>query len=198
MVPFIPVTAKRILDIGCSTGGFGAKVKQKYHRIEFWGIEPHEEAAKEADKVLDKVISNPFENNMPELEGERFDVIVFNDVLEHLVEPGAVLKVCKNYLTPEGVILASIPNVLYFPVFFNQIILREDWKYTDEGILDNTHLRFFTKKSIIRLFEESGFSVTNVCGINRYVPFYYWLFNLITFNKIKEWRYRQYAVVAKR
>lgn len=197
MVSFIPKNAERILDVGCSTGGFGANLKKDNKNIEVWGIEPYQSAAGEAAKVLDKVICSTLEENMPALEGVQFDVIVFNDVLEHLTEPGTVLRLCKQYLKVGGVVLASIPNILYFPVFFNQIILREDWKYTEEGTLDNTHLRFFTKKSIIRLFKDQQYSVQHISGINAFVPKYYWILNALAFNKLKEWRYRQYAIIAK-
>ena len=197
MVPFIPKGAKRILDVGCSTGGFGANLKKVNQDVQVWGIEPYHSAAEAAAKVLDKVICCTFEKDMPELNGELFDVIVFNDVLEHLTEPGSVLALCKQYLASDGVVLASIPNILYFPVFFNQIILREDWKYTDEGTLDNTHLRFFTRKSIIRLFQDQQYSIESIIGINAFVHKYYWALNAVTFNKLNEWRYRQYAIVAK-
>ena len=197
MVRFIPKGTQRVLDVGCSTGRFGANLKRLDNDIQVWGIEPFASAAGEAAKVLDKVICSTLEKNMSELEGEQFDVIVFNDVLEHLTEPGSVLTNCKKYLRPGGVVLASIPNILYFPIFFNQIIIREDWKYTDEGTLDNTHVRFFTRKSIIRLFEDQQYHIQSITGINAFVPKYYWLLNWVTFNKLKEWRYRQYAIVAK-
>jgi len=196
MVQFIPKHAKRVLDIGCSTGGFGAKVKEQFKDIQIWGIEPYKTAADEASKVLDKVLYTTFEADMPELSNEKFDVIIFNDVLEHLIEPGMVLGYCHQYLNNNGVVVASIPNILYFPVFVKQILIREDWKYDKEGILDNTHLRFFTKKSIVRLFNDNGYAINSIQGINKHTSLYYSIFNALTLNKIKEWRYQQYAVVA--
>ena len=77
------------------------------------------------------------------------------------------------------------------------IIKTQDWRYEDKGILDNTHLRFFTRKSIERLFKDTGYDVVRIGGINRYT---YWKFNLLNFfllNKINDFRYGQFAIVAK-
>lgn len=198
MVAFIPEGTKKILDIGCSTGGFGLNVKNANKDIEIWGIEPYENAANEAIKVLDHVIHKPFEKDMPELGSELFDVIVFNDVLEHLVNPGLVLQDCQQYLSPNGVVVASIPNILFFPVFVKQILIKEDWKYTLEGIFDNTHLRFFTKKSIVRLFYENGYSIELIKGINGSNTIKFKLVNFFSLGKFKNWKFQQFAVVAKK
>lgn len=197
MLRFVATDAKRVLDIGCSTGGFGAGLKRTRPDIEVWGIEPYEDAAKEAAKVLDKVLCTTLSNTTEGLEGEKFDLIVFNDVLEHLVKPGLALKNCKQYLNEGGMVLTSIPNILYFPVFVKQIIVREDWKYTDEGTLDNTHLRFFTRKSIQRLFEDNGYAISQIEGINAYSSLYFKIANSITLGKISDWRYLQFATIAK-
>ncbi len=197
MLSFIPKDAKRLLDIGCSTGGFGANLKKVTSTIEIWGIEPYSSAASEASKQLDKVINGIFEKDMPELEGQKFDVIVFNDVLEHLVNPEKVLKDCHQYLNEGGVVVASIPNIMYFPLFVKQLLLKEDWEYMKEGVFDNTHLRFFTKKSMLRLFKDSGYTVQHIQGINAYQSTLFSILNFFFLNKFKNWRYQQYVVVSK-
>jgi len=197
MLSFIPKDAKRLLDIGCSTGGFGANLKKVTSTIEIWGIEPYSSAASEASKQLDKVINGIFEKDMPELEGQKFDVIVFNDVLEHLVNPEKALKDCHQYLNEGGVVVASIPNIMYFPLFVKQLLLKEDWEYMKEGVFDNTHLRFFTKKSMLRLFKDSGYTVQHIQGINAYQSTLFSILNFFFLNKFKNWRYQQYVVVSK-
>lgn len=197
MLSFIPKDAKRLLDIGCSTGGFGANLKKVTSTIEIWGIEPYSSAASEASKQLDKVINGIFEKDMPELEGQKFDVIVFNDVLEHLVNPEKVLKDCHQYLNEGGVVVASIPNIMYFPLFVKQLLLKEDWEYMKEGVFDNTHLRFYTKKSMLRLFKDSGYTVQHIQGINAYQSTLFSILNFFFLNKFKNWRYQQYVVVSK-
>jgi len=88
-----------------------------------------------------------------------FDVIILGDVLEHLIDPWTTLKKLKLYLKDDGIIVASIPNFLYY-TNLRTILLDADFKYEDSGILDKTHLRFFTKKNIINLFQENSMKVT--------------------------------------
>lgn len=197
MLEFIPSTTKRMLEIGCSTGQFGANVKKMLKDVEIWGIEPNENVVGEARELLDKVINATFEKDMPQLVGQKFDTIVFNDVLEHLIDPGLVLQWCHQYLSSGGVIVASIPNVLFFPSFFHKILIKQDWEYEKEGIFDNTHLRFFTKKSIVRLFTENDYSIQRMQGINSWRSFKFSLLNTLLMKRIDDWQHLQFAVVAK-
>ena len=194
--PFMPTNLERILDIGCGSGYFASDLKKKYNCVAR-GIEPNDSAAKEASEKLDKVIHNIFSPTLPELQGKTFDAIIFNDVLEHLVNPYEVLAQCKSFLSSNGCIVASIPNILFFPVFFNQIILKQEWNYTDSGTLDRTHLRFFTKKSIIRMFEDQGYEVLKIEGLNPSTPRRFRIVNTLLFNKINNWKYLQFGVQAR-
>jgi len=196
MLPFIPDGVSSMLEVGCSSGGFGKLVKARRSSCEIWGIEPSPAAAAVASKRLDNTICGIFKAGMPELEGKQFDCIVFNDVLEHLVNPDQVLQDSKQYLSKTGVVVASIPNILHFYQIM-QILIRQDWKYEAQGILDNTHLRFFTKKSIIRLFEESGYEVELIRGINASVGLKYKVANAITFGHLIDWKYVQFGVRAR-
>lgn len=195
LLEFIPKDARTILDIGCSSGNFGFLIKKTINCV-CWGIEPDKESAEKASKKLDKVINKTFSANLPELENCFFDVICFNDVLEHLVNPEEALLQCKSKLTERGVVIASIPNILYFPVI-SEILTNQDWQYQESGILDNTHLRFFTKKSIIRMFENCGYEVIKVTGINPLAGRRYRLLNLLFFNHLTDWKYLQFVVQAR-
>lgn len=196
MVKFIPSEAKRILDIGCSGGGFGALLKEQRPDIEVWGIELHPEAAEIASERLDKVINSAFQDNIHELDSEKFDCIVFNDVLEHMVYPENALIVARNYLAEGGAVVASIPNILHFYNIL-EILKSQDWRYTDAGIMDKTHLRFFTKKSIERMFRQCGFSDLNIIGINESHGLKFSLVNFLSLGYINGMRYIQYAVIAR-
>ncbi len=198
MLPFIPSKALRILDIGCADGAFGKMLKKENSEIIVWGIEPHIEAAKRANQVLNKVINGVFEDNLSELEKQKFDVIVFNDVIEHLVSPDKTLKLCHKYLDEKGYIVASIPNILFYPIL-REILVTQDWRYRDHGTLDNTHLKFFTKKSIIRLFEENGYEIKKIEGINRRpCGKLYAFLNFIFFRKLKDWKFLQFGLQAQK
>ena len=97
----------------------------------------------------------------PAAEWERpFDAIVFADVLEHLDDPGPMLRAARRWLRPEGTLLASIPNVANVAVRLS--LLAGRFEYADRGILDRTHLRFFTRRSARRAIEAAGFRITGV------------------------------------
>ncbi|MCU1288024.1 MAG: methyltransferase [Acidobacteria bacterium] len=195
LLRFIPMGAKTILDIGCGSGNFGQMVKRERDCI-FWGVEPNREAAERAKEKLDKVINDAFSDKLAEIKDGFFDVICFNDVLEHLVNPEDVLSQCRGKLTGNGIIVASIPNVLYYPVM-ESLLIRKDWQYQDAGVLDKTHLRFFTKKSIVRMFEDNGYEVIAITGINNFTGFRYKIINIFSLNLLKDWKYMQFVVQAK-
>jgi 2-polyprenyl-3-methyl-5-hydroxy-6-metoxy-1,4-benzoquinol methylase len=195
MLEFIPLGASTFLDVGCSSGVFGAELKKSYPSATVWGIELDKQAATAARLKLDHVIEGSFEAGLPELEEKKFDCIIFNDVLEHLVNPGQILLECKNYLSDGGNVVASIPNILYWPAMY-EIIRHQDWRYQDSGILDNTHLRFFTKKSAVRMFEDAGYEVSRCEGINPLVMKRYTIANFLLLDHLRDWKYLQFAIVA--
>lgn len=195
MLEFIPAEARRILDVGCAGGGFGELLKQTRPRTEVWGVELHPAAAAKAAGRIDRVINAAFGAGLRELEGEKFDCITFLDVLEHMVEPELALKAAKEYLAPGGTVVASLPNVLHFYNIWD-ILINQDWKYTEAGIMDKTHLRFFTSNSIRRLFTECGYSQIEIVGINESYGLKYSVLNALTLGAIKNMRFVQFAVCA--
>jgi len=195
MLPFIPSNTKRLLDIGCSEGLFGAQLKQKLG-AEVWGIELIPSVAELARQKLDRVLCGDIVEQLDKLPDRYFGCITFNDVIEHLVDPYRILLALKRKLSPQGVMVASIPNVRYFPTLFN-LVVRGEWRYEDEGILDKTHLRFFTKKSIIEMFETLGYRVMRIEGINRSSGRKTKLLKLITFGRMSDIEYLQFACVAR-
>lgn len=195
MVRFIPEGVKDVLEVGCGGGAFAAAVRNT-RRARFTGIEPFEAAAETAATRLDEVLQTSAEEGLSRLRGRLFDCIVFNDVLEHLVDPESALIAAAALLRPQGKVVASIPNMRYLPVL-RGLVLRGEWRYTSEGVLDRTHLRFFTHKSIAEMFTACGYGVDVLEGINACSTS--WKFralNAITSNALDDMRYLQFAVVA--
>ncbi len=199
MLRYIPKSVKSVLDVGCSSGTFGSAIKANMG-CQVWGIEPDKRAADNAKLVLDRVFNTVFDENV-DFHGQKFDCIFFNDVLEHLVNPFEALELCKELLAPEGVIISSIPNIRFFDAVYH-IIIKKDFKYEGAGIFDKTHLRFFTKKSIERMFLQAGYKFTTIEGINSikeinksgYRNFN--LLNTILLKSISDMEFQQFAVVA--
>ncbi len=152
-------SSNTILDVGCASGIFGSQIKEKLG-AEVWGIEPVKEVGLKAREVIDKVLIGKVEDNISQLPAQHFDSIIFSDVLEHLEDPYAILDLVKDKLSKNGEIIASIPNVRHWSVLKD--LLEGKWEYQDAGILDRTHLRFFTKSSILNMFQNAGYKINDI------------------------------------
>lgn len=159
LLPFVIGTPKTILDIGCGRGLTGKYFKE-YFKSEFVaGIEANKSAAIFAKENLDKVITIDLNKEVLELGEKKFDLVILGDIVEHLFDPLEILKKVYQHTTDTGQIIVSTPNVRNWRLLSN-LIFCGDWKYTESGILDSTHLKFFTKKSLKRMIEEAGFKTT--------------------------------------
>lgn len=165
LLPFVPSTAITILDIGCSTGLFGAGLRAQRPEVQVWGIEPDEARAAEATSRLDRVVVDAFPVSGDELPTGGFDLVCFNDVLEHMTDPAAALAAVPPLLSPTGGVLASIPNIRHASVLW-PLVRHGRFDYHEAGPLDRTHLRFFTRSSICTLFTQAGWHVDQLVGIN--------------------------------
>ena len=195
MLEFIPITAEKILDIGCGAGIFGQDLKNK-QQAEVWGIEFDTQAGQEARGNLDKVLIGDVNELINQLPDQYFDCIICNDILEHLVDPYGLLRKLKNKLAGTGVIACSLPNVRYLPNLIN-LCWKKQWHYEDQGILDKTHLRFFTQKSINEMFKDLDYKIIKLQGIN---PINSWKFKLLNFifcNTIADTKFLQFACLVK-
>ncbi len=162
---FIPPAAGRVLDIGCGTGGFGSTLRHSGAVREMWGIEPVPAAAEEARTVYDEVRIGFFPDDALDLPARSFDTVFLLDVLEHMVEPAEALTAVLPLLAEDGVVIASIPNVRHFSVWW-PLVRHGSWTYTETGLLDRTHLRWFTSRSMQELFETSGYRVDGLEPVN--------------------------------
>jgi methionine biosynthesis protein MetW len=150
----------RVLDVGCGVGNLGRYLKENFDCYVI-GIEIDEDAAKIARKFYDEVIVGDVEELLTrELKypDNYFDAIIMADVLEHLKRPDTLLIKLKRYLKPEGIAVASIPNIGRLEIRLK--LLFGKFEYEETGILDKTHLRFFTLKTAKELFESAGYKIT--------------------------------------
>src|SRR5215216_4505291 len=151
---------KRVLDVGCAAGDLARVLVERGCAVT--GIEIDPEAAHQAEKHCERVVVGDVEEvDLSELLGdEAFDVIVFGDTLEHLKNPLQTLDRLKPFLRSEGYVVASIPNVAHGSV--RLALMQGRFQYSQLGLLDDTHLRFFTRESVEQLFEDASFLITEL------------------------------------
>lgn len=147
----------KVLDIGCGRGALGEYLKKTISAT-VCGLEITSENCNTAAKVLDRAVLGDIETMSLTDLGEGYDYIVFSDSLEHLLNPGPVLQKIGTLLNDDGSLLISMPNVRNFRVLV-PLLFRDEWEYVEEGLLDKTHLRFFTFRSITRLLRDCGYEV---------------------------------------
>jgi 2-polyprenyl-3-methyl-5-hydroxy-6-metoxy-1,4-benzoquinol methylase len=148
-----------VLDVGCSSGSFGEVLTNEWDCL-VDGIEINEKDAMLASKKLRKVYRLNIETDNLKIITQRYDAIYFGDVIEHLVDPVNALKNVKKILKPNGRIIFSIPNMAHLMIRLE--LLKGDFEYTETGILDKTHLHFYTLKEIQRIFSESGYEIKKI------------------------------------
>ena len=159
VLELVPPSAHRVLDVGCGEGTLGASIRAR-QPAEVHGVELVQNAAARARHRLDRVWNSSVEQALPTLPDGYYDCIVAADVLEHLIDPWAVLTALKSKLAPGGTIVSSIPNIQNWAVLAD--LVRGKWEYEDEGTLDRTHLRFFTRRSVEELFWTAGLSISSL------------------------------------
>lgn len=146
-----------VLDVGCASGYFAQLLKQKNCKV--WGLDNDEKSLNIAQQFCHRVnrmnLENGFTPNI--LPSQSFDYILFLDVLEHLKTPENLLIQAKNYLKPDGKIIISLPNSA--TLWLRLQLLTGNFNYTETGILDKTHLRFYTFTTFRKLLENHGFKI---------------------------------------
>jgi 2-polyprenyl-3-methyl-5-hydroxy-6-metoxy-1,4-benzoquinol methylase len=164
--PSIPTSARSALDIGCSRGGFGPTLRRALGPDAYIvGVEPVSTQASLAREGhgFDEVVDGYFPDALAG-RSDRFDLISFNDVLEHVIDPWQMLRDTALWLNPGGKVLAAIPSIQFAPIVWR--LIRGRWDYLDYGTLDRTHLRFFTRATMVEMFEETGYRVLECRGAN--------------------------------
>jgi len=195
LIQLIPPHAKRILEVGCAGGMTGKALRERGFK-EIVGIEINEEVAQRGKSYYDKLIVGDVEKIRLPFERGHFDCILYGDVLEHLVDPWEVLKEHSAFLKSGGTILCSIPNVRHYRII-KKLVFKGKWEYTDCGIMDRTHLRFFTLDSIRRMLGEADFEIKGLIKRPSGAKCLK-LCNRVLGNLIIDFLVRQYTIVAVR
>ena len=159
---YLPGNPRRVLEIGCGEGGFSAGIAGA---TEKWGVEPNPAAAAIAAGHLDRVLTGRFDAVADRLPRGYFDLIVCNDVIEHMEDHDRFLHDIRLYMTEGGVLVGSVPNMRNYKILFDLLFLG-DWRYRDSGIMDRTHLRWFTRSSLRRGITEAGYRIDILRGMN--------------------------------
>jgi 2-polyprenyl-3-methyl-5-hydroxy-6-metoxy-1,4-benzoquinol methylase len=151
---------KRVLDVGCSTGYLARELVRQGCTV--LGVEYDADAAAEAAPVLERVVVGDLEqlDLAAEFAGDQFDAILFGDVLEHLRDPLPVLRSVRSLLAPGGSVVISVPNIAHADVRLS--LLAGKFDYTDVGLLDVTHVRFFTRASLRQFLKDAGMVAVDV------------------------------------
>jgi 2-polyprenyl-3-methyl-5-hydroxy-6-metoxy-1,4-benzoquinol methylase len=158
-----------ILDVGCAVGYIGEFLRRNPPQRWLAGIELDAGAAERARPHYDQLIVGSIEEQdaWDRLE-RKVDAMIFGDVLEHTADPVRVLQMAKSHLTDEGIVIVSMPNVAHFKVRLRLLIGR--FEYEEWGIMDRTHLRFFTRQTAQTMLRESGFEVLHSEAIRGFSP----------------------------
>ncbi|WP_439534956.1 class I SAM-dependent methyltransferase [Polymorphobacter sp.] len=156
IAPLLPEAPGRVLEVGCSSGATLAWLKDRWPGTETVGVDGYEPIRDVLDRNADTAIIQNLEAPLPDLG--RFDLILALDILEHLTDPAAVLTSLVSRLNPGGRVIVSVPNVGHVSIL-SDLLLRRRFEYQDAGILDRTHLRFFTEDSAVALMNAAGLVV---------------------------------------
>lgn len=164
---FISEPPGLVLDVGCGGGATGNLIKEKFPGTRVVGVESNRNAAERARAVLDDVICAPIDAApvAERLGGSPIDLVLLLDVLEHLYDPWRSLLHIRGWLAPHTRVLASVPNVRNLVTLDDLAAGR--WEYAANGVLDITHLRFFTKATLRQLFEQTGYAVREMTPLFR-------------------------------
>lgn len=152
-----------ILEIGCGSGDTGALALAEGCCSRYVGVELFESAAAQARQVLTDVITGNVETLAFEWQPASFDAIILSEVLEHLVEPGRILKDLSRFVRPGGMLLASSPNISHWRVI--RELINGRFNLADRGVFDRTHMRWFTPDTFAAMFEEAGFDIHDVAPV---------------------------------
>ena len=174
-----------VLELGCSSGYFGHALIKRGHRVV--GVEGDPAAAKLAETAGLEVVRGDLEDPATlDALAEQYDAILLMDVLEHLRAPELLLTRIRSLLKPAGVLIVTGPNVAYWRMRI--ALLMGEWQYTETGILDRTHLRFFNREGWETLVQEAGYELTHVEAAETMLPVEHRLRHVVPgFARLRRW-----------
>lgn len=159
LLDLLPVDARRVVEVGCSSGALAREYKKTNPACHYTGVEIVPEYAELARRYCDSVVVSDIETVDDAVLAERFaaDCWIFGDSLEHMRDPWGLLARIRRTIPPNGSIVACIPNVQHWSV--QARLCRGDFRYEERGLLDKTHLRWFTRRTIVEMFDHAGFRI---------------------------------------
>lgn len=190
-----------VLEVGCGDGGTGKIIKEKFGVNKYVGVELMQEIANKAEKNVDKAICGDFEKmlesgNLQGIDKDRYDMILFLDTLEHMYNPWTAIKKAREWLNEDGFLVLSIPNAGHISIV--KKLLRDKFAYEKSGLLDITHIRFFTFSTIQKMLNDNGYEIAGFTTLNDLSITKIKLFNFFTFNFFKKQFIISYTVIAKK
>jgi SAM-dependent methyltransferase len=197
ILPLLPAQPQRVLEIGCGVGATLAWLKQSQGAQYTAGVEIASDAAVVAQGQLDAALCMDFEKVELPVTWPRFDLILCLDVLEHMLDPWRVVdRLVTQHLAARGTLLVSLPNVRHYSVTV-PLIFHGRWDYTDAGILDRTHVRFFTRQSAGKLLAHPRLGAPHFLDTNFNVGTRRGIFNVLTAGKFNEFVTYQHLLSAR-
>lgn len=161
IAPLLPAHARQVLELGCGDGATLAWLKASGLATHTTGVELMPGVAEVARTRVDRVCEGDVGAVLPSLAEGAYDLVLCLDVLEHLVDPWSTLRRANRLLRPGGQLIVSLPNVRHHSVLL-PLLLGDRWQYEDAGIMDRTHLRFFTRRGARQLVQQAGFQITDL------------------------------------
>lgn len=197
ILSLLPEKTGRVLEIGCGTGDTLSYLRQQGRCDWVGGVELASAAAAEARSKLDLLIEGNVETLALPFEDGSLDVILCLDILEHLVDPWGTVRKLDKALKPGGLLIASIPNARHFRLVF-PLLFQGKWRYSEAGILDRTHLRFFVRESALELMGSSGLQVEKVCATGLEKGSKSRIANMLTLGLFKPFLEVQFLICARK
>lgn len=149
-----------IMEFGCGFGQLGKKIKTSWN-CNLVGIELNPDAKFYLEGIYDSFFIDDIENFEIEKLNQTFDCFIYADILEHLRNPEQILLNHLNYLNTNGQVIISIPNIRNVKIIYD-LLFKGEWSYKDSGILDKTHYKFFTRKSLLAMLQNVGLKVEKI------------------------------------
>ncbi len=194
---FLPKRAERVLEIGCGRGQTLKWLKESGVAGETFGMELMAPQGAVAREVVDHLLVGDAEKTLEtHYQPAQFDLVLCLDVLEHMLDPWAFVSRVEALLKPGGLLICSVPNVRHYSVVMS-LLFGGRWQYSEEGILDQTHLRFFTRSSLSELAGRGGLSL-EACVPNMYEGSRLALINKITGGVFAEFMALQYLTLSRK